>query len=562
MVALVVAASLVVPAVSVVAQGGFSDLDEAGPHRAGIENLAEMGVLEGTLCAPGQFCPTGSLQRWVMAVWLVRVLDGADPVPSANRFADVDPDEWWAPYVERLAVLGVTTGCATGLARYCPTDSVTRAQMATFLTRALNRAALSVALESSTGRAVTGSFEVGVSFARPVTGFETGDLRVVNGRATGLAGSGSDYAVTIVPSAEGSVVVWIPQGAARDSAGTPNQASGLLVRVFGSGGYRDGPGFDVWDREAVVGAYRAEFEREQPDPGFTGSVADCDAGTTSQPFRDSVVQRVNWYRQMAGLDTVTEDPSRSAAAQRKALVMSAEGRLSHYPSTDWACHTEVPIGGGENLVLGAAGVSAVNIYMQDSGANNRAVGHRRQILSPSLEEIGTGDIYPETRRYRTANAMHFGYDYSGGATVREQRGFVAWPPAGYVPAGTTWGRWSFQLPEANFSDARVTVRDNHGPISVAVIDRNSSYGGAAIVWAVYGDTDSKSLPDPRDGDFCYVITISNVRIRGTVQTPYQYATCLLDLRESHHHSGLSNQTDLSIPPGELDDDDPGNGTQP
>ena len=85
------------------------------------------------------------------------------------------------------------------------------------------------------------------------------------------------------------MVVRIPEGAARDTAGSPSQASGLLVRTFGSGGYRDGPGFDVWDRDAVVSAYRAEFEREQPDPAFTGNVADCDAGTTSQPFRDSVV---------------------------------------------------------------------------------------------------------------------------------------------------------------------------------------------------------------------------------------------------------------------------------
>ena len=143
MVALVLAASLVVPAGSVVAQGGFSDIDEAGPHRAGVEELAERGVLEGTLCAPGEFCPGEPLQRWVMAVWLVRVLDGTDPVGSGTRFADVDPDEWWAPYVERLAVLGVTTGCAAGPARYCSHDSVTRGQMATFLTRAFDLGAAS-----------------------------------------------------------------------------------------------------------------------------------------------------------------------------------------------------------------------------------------------------------------------------------------------------------------------------------------------------------------------------------------------------------------------------------
>ena len=56
-VALVLTASLVVPAGSVAAQGGFSDLDEAGSHRAGVEELAEIGVLEGTLCARGGVLP-------------------------------------------------------------------------------------------------------------------------------------------------------------------------------------------------------------------------------------------------------------------------------------------------------------------------------------------------------------------------------------------------------------------------------------------------------------------------------------------------------------------------
>ena len=381
-VALVLTASLVVPAGSVAAQGGFSDLDEAGSHRAGVEELAETGVLAGTLCAPGEFCPGEPLARWVMAVWLVRVLDSTDPVGSDTRFADVGSDEWWAPYVERLAVLGVTTGCATGPARYCPHDSVTRAQMATFLTRAFDLGAassfgfvdtegnthaasidalavagvtagcatgparycpadsvtraqmatfltravstgpLSVILASEEPRTVTGPFQAMISFSRSVTSFGLGDIRVVNGRASGLAGSGSGYEITVIPAAEGTVVVRIPEGVARDASGTANQESGLLVRTLRSDGSRGGTGFDTWVRDAVVAAYRAEFEREPPDHGFTGNVADCEAGTTSQPFRDSIVQRANWYRQMAGLNTVTEDPSRSATAQRKALLDS------------------------------------------------------------------------------------------------------------------------------------------------------------------------------------------------------------------------------------------------
>ena len=76
-----------------------------------------------------------------MAVWLVRLLDGADPAAvGSSRFADVDESEWWAPYVERLADLGVTDGCATEPARFCPTETVTRGRMASFLVRAFGLA--------------------------------------------------------------------------------------------------------------------------------------------------------------------------------------------------------------------------------------------------------------------------------------------------------------------------------------------------------------------------------------------------------------------------------------
>ena len=59
---------------------GFSDVEGAGVHRSAVVGLAARGVFEGTECGPGEFCPTDAVQRWVMAVWLVRLLDGADPV--------------------------------------------------------------------------------------------------------------------------------------------------------------------------------------------------------------------------------------------------------------------------------------------------------------------------------------------------------------------------------------------------------------------------------------------------------------------------------------------------
>ena len=111
--------------------------DDGGTHEPSIKRLAAMGVLEGTGCGERLFCPDEPLQRWVMAVWTVRVLDpGFEPSNTGTRFEDVDPGAWWAGYVERLAELEVTGGCASDPPRYCPERAVSRAQTASFLVRA------------------------------------------------------------------------------------------------------------------------------------------------------------------------------------------------------------------------------------------------------------------------------------------------------------------------------------------------------------------------------------------------------------------------------------------
>ena len=114
----------------------FADVGEQSVHRPAVEALAAQGVFEGTECGQNQFCPHQPILRSTVAVWLVRVLDDAEPTADSSRFSDVDATEWWSPYVERLADLGVTKGCALG--KYCPDRPVTREQMASFLVRAFD----------------------------------------------------------------------------------------------------------------------------------------------------------------------------------------------------------------------------------------------------------------------------------------------------------------------------------------------------------------------------------------------------------------------------------------
>ena len=129
--------SIAVAAVPAAAQDGapYADTPADAFYAAPVAALATAGVFAGTECDAG-FCPGEPIDRVTMAVWMVRVLDGADPAPVAStRFADVDASHPHAAFVERFAEIGVTHGCGDGT-NFCPNGGVSRAHMAVFLSRA------------------------------------------------------------------------------------------------------------------------------------------------------------------------------------------------------------------------------------------------------------------------------------------------------------------------------------------------------------------------------------------------------------------------------------------
>jgi hypothetical protein len=72
--------------------------------------------------------------REQMAVFLLRTREGAGYAPPAcgpAPFTDVPCASPYAVWIGELVTRGVTAGCAA--ARYCPTQAVTRAEMAVFL---------------------------------------------------------------------------------------------------------------------------------------------------------------------------------------------------------------------------------------------------------------------------------------------------------------------------------------------------------------------------------------------------------------------------------------------
>jgi hypothetical protein len=85
------------------------------------------------------YCPKYPVTRTTMAIFLLRAKHGANyqPPPATGIFGDVGVNYWAADWIEQLYREGITTGCQKNPLMYCPSNHVTRAQMAVFLARIL-----------------------------------------------------------------------------------------------------------------------------------------------------------------------------------------------------------------------------------------------------------------------------------------------------------------------------------------------------------------------------------------------------------------------------------------
>ncbi len=113
--------------------GSFSDASASRGDYRYVETVFHHGITSG--CGTGVFCPDASVSRAQMTVFLLRAEHGsayAPPPATGQVFSDVPANAFAASWIERLAAEGITAGCGNGT-KFCPTDPVTRAQMAAFL---------------------------------------------------------------------------------------------------------------------------------------------------------------------------------------------------------------------------------------------------------------------------------------------------------------------------------------------------------------------------------------------------------------------------------------------
>ncbi len=285
-----------------------------------------------------------------------------------------------------------------------------------------------------------------------------------------------------------------------------------------------GEWLDTSDRQAVIDSHRAEFSRATPDIGWTGDRSTCTAGTTNPAYRSAIIDRVNWFRSVAGVPAnVTENATYSAKAQETALMMSVSDRLSHSPDSSFGCYTNSGAegAGSSNLYLGRTGPHAITGYMFDPGAGNVSVGHRNWILHPTVRQFGTGDT-PGPGRQATNTLWVVDNAFGSQPQVRESEGFVAWPARGFVPGDVVFPRWSFSLRDADLAAATISMqRIENGAVvqtvSSPIVHRDHSRQApfSIIVWEPVGVDTSPAV------DQTYRITVGNVGI-GSQRRTFSY----------------------------------------
>lgn len=292
---------------------------------------------------------------------------------------------------------------------------------------------------------------------------------------------------------------------------------------------------NVGSREEVRQFYRAVYSASENVPmGWTGSYATGNAGNTSSAFKEATRLRINFFRALVGVPAgITLNATFSAKAQQAALMMSANNALSHFPPSNWTFYTADGREAAENsnLYLGASGAEAVTGYMVDPGDNNAAVGHRRWLIYPQTQQMGTGDVAGDATRLE-ANAIWV-FDTTPGARFGDPRPAtrttaVPYPPAGFVPHTLVFPRWSFTYPGADFASATVTMTRNGQSISAVKEPLVTGVGEPTLVW-IYDGQDANALtPHSRPtADVTYSVTLNNVRIGAATQS-FTYNVVVFD----------------------------------
>ncbi len=91
----------------------FNDVSSTSWAFKYINALYKIGITSGCSTSPLRFCPDDSVTRAQMAIFILRAMGAEKGSCTGKVFSDVDASHWACGWIEKFAELGITRGCHT-----------------------------------------------------------------------------------------------------------------------------------------------------------------------------------------------------------------------------------------------------------------------------------------------------------------------------------------------------------------------------------------------------------------------------------------------------------------
>ncbi|MBA4058029.1 MAG: hypothetical protein C0490_25150 [Marivirga sp.] len=220
---------------------------------------------------------------------------------------------------------------------------------------------------------------------------------------------------------------------------------------------------------------------------WNGKVGRCACGQLQDDVYKKAEDRVNFFRMATGLQPVKLNPEFNLEAQKAALLIKANHKLTHYPTKGMKCFDDLAYNGCKKSCLGFTdfknfpNTSFITGFIQDYGSANFSVGHRKWILYSKLVEFGYGATDDSEALLTVDGVSH------DSIPLPE---FIAYPWAGYVPIDLIFPAWSFSIPQArtvDFSQTRISMFDIDGnELKSVKLKERKNFLDHTIVWTAKG----------------------------------------------------------------------------
>lgn len=288
-------------------------------------------------------------------------------------------------------------------------------------------------------------------------------------------------------------------------------------------------GHPVLSRETVLQAWETIYlGTVVDDTQWNGSWQDCDPGTLPQSVHDKVLARINFYRAMCGLPSdVVFDDNLNSKCQEAALMIHANGSLSHDPPTNWHCWTTAGHDGcaSSNIGYGTADLPvhtsrAIDYYIQDEKSGTPSMGHRRWLLYSRAKTMGHGSTSQANATWVSGNTSN--------PVPDNIPDFIAYPPPGFIPFPLCYKFWTLSAPLGNFHSATVVMTDQNGneidcPITYTSGDGDPIIGDYTIAW-------QPDITLNENEDNIFNVKVENVLITGKIYS-FEYEVTVIPIEE-------------------------------